>query len=112
MTYSCNLLISYGLPSHRFGIARQEIRRILAILGDENPLVKRTIARGIAGVNSVVDSREIIKALYEIYNKDSSIFRNTIKWIPIDYWTKSDLESMVNCMSLNAKDKIKKTRNG
>jgi tRNA acetyltransferase TAN1 len=108
MTYSCNLLISYGLPSHRFGIARQEIRRILAILGDENPLVKRTIARGIAGVNSVVDSREIIKALYEIYNKDSSIFRNTIKWIPIDYWTKSDLESMVNCMSLNAKDKIKK----
>ena len=33
---------------------------ILAFLGDENPLVKRTIARGIAGVNSVVDCREIL----------------------------------------------------
>jgi tRNA acetyltransferase TAN1 len=108
MTYSYNLLISYGLPSHRFRLARQEIRRILAILGDENPLVKRTIARGIAGVNSVVDSREIIKGLYEIYNQDSAVFRNTVKWIPVDFWMKSDLESMTNCLSLIAKDKIKK----
>ena len=78
------------------------------MLGDKNPLVKRTIARGIAGVNSVVDCRQLIKGLYEIYNKDSNIFRNAIKWIPIDYWVKSDLESMTNCLSSIAKDNIKK----
>ena len=108
MTYSYNLLISYCLPNHSFYPVRQEIRCILAMLGDKNPLVKRTIARGIAGVNSVVDCRQLIKGLYEIYNKDSNIFTNTIKWIPIDYWVKSDLGSMTNCLSSIAKDNIKK----
>ncbi len=108
MTYSFDLFVSYGLSDHRFSLARQEIRHILAMLGDKNPLVKRTIARGIAGVNSGLDCREVIKGLYEIYSKDSAIFRETIKWVPVDYWMKSDLQSMANCLSSISKHTITK----
>jgi tRNA acetyltransferase TAN1 len=92
--YGYNLLVSFGW--RRFHSTRAEIRNILAKLGDNNAIIKRTIAHGIAGVNTILDPRQVIKELYNMYNQDPSSFVHTLKWVPIDYWTTSDLESMAN----------------
>ncbi len=92
--YGYNLLVSFGW--RRFHPAREEIRSILAKLGDKNVIIKVTIAQGIAGVNTILDPRQVIRDLYKIYNQDPSLFVHTLKWVPVDYWTTSDLESMAN----------------
>ncbi|MEM2759939.1 MAG: THUMP domain-containing protein [Nitrososphaerales archaeon] len=91
--YGYNLLVSFGW--RKFYQARKEIRTILSKMGDENTIIKRTIAQGIAGVNTILDPRQVIKNLYSMYNRDPSTFVHTLKWVPVDYWTTSDLESMV-----------------
>lgn len=103
--YGYNLLVSFGW--RRFNPARAEIRSILAKLGDKNPIIKRTIAQGVAGVNTILDPKEVINELYSIYNQDPSSFIHTLKWVPIDYWTTSDLESMANGVVM-LRDRISK----
>ncbi len=90
--YLYNLLVSFGW--RRFDAARTEIRKILTLVGDKDAIIKRTIANGIAGVDTTLDPRHVIKQLYIIYNNDPSILVQTLKWVPVDYWTNSDLESM------------------
>jgi tRNA acetyltransferase TAN1 len=94
--YGYNLLVSFGW--RRFHAARMEIRSILEGLGDKNAIIKRTIAQGIAGVNTILDPRHVIKELYTMYNQDPSTFVYTLKWVPVDYWTTSDLEAMANAI--------------
>jgi tRNA acetyltransferase TAN1 len=103
--YGYNLLVSFGW--RRFDPVRAEINSILTKLGDENAVIKRTIAYGIAGVNTVLDPRQVIKELYKIHNQDPSSFIQTLKWVPVDYWTMSDLESMANGIVM-LKNKIAK----
>jgi tRNA acetyltransferase TAN1 len=90
--YGYNLLVSFGW--RRFHAARAEIRNILVRLGDKNAIIRRTIAGGIAGVDTILDPRHVIKELYTIYNQDPTSLVHTLKWVPIDYWTASELESM------------------
>jgi len=99
--YDFNLLIScsWGL----YGRAKKEIVRILEILGDEGPFVKRTIAEGIMGVRTRLDSREVIRGLRRLFDEDPSILQYTLKWVPVDLWTLSDLDSM--------KEGVRKLRN-
>ncbi len=101
--YGYNLLVSFGW--RKFHHARTEMRNILSELGDKNPIIKRTIAQGIAGVSTILDPREVIKGLYSIYNQDPSRIVHTLKWAPVDYWIASDLESMANGMRM-LRDKI------
>lgn len=98
-----NLLVSYGW--HRFYPARDEIRRILAALGDKNPKIRRTIAQGVAGVSSVLDSRHVTKELYRMYSRDPFVFAHTVKWVPVDCWVPSDMDSMVEGLT-TLRDKI------
>jgi tRNA acetyltransferase TAN1 len=90
--YGYNLLISYGW--RRFYPASVEIRNILTKLGDNNAIIKRTNAQGIAGASTILDPRLVTRHLYNIYNQDPSSLVHTLKWVPIDYWTTSDLESI------------------
>ncbi len=77
-----------------YGKAKKEIIQILEKVGDESPLVRRTIARGIIGVKTRLDSREVISGLRRLFNQEPSVFRYTLKWVPIDVWTCSDMDSM------------------
>jgi len=90
--YDFNLLVSCSWDNYRN--AKAEIINLLERLGDKYPTVSRTIARGIIGVKTCLDSREVIRYLREIFSQDLSIIQHTFKWVPIDLWTTSDMDSM------------------
>jgi len=90
--YEFNLLVSCLWGAHR--MAKEEILRVLRTLDDENPLVKRTVAKGIIGVKTSLDPREVIHKLRRMFNKDPFTLQQTTKWVPVDLWTHSDINSM------------------
>lgn len=100
--YDFNLLVSCSWDN--YGKAKGEITHLLKRLGDKNPYVRRTIARGIIGVKTCLDSREVVRCLREIFDQDPLAIQHTFKWVPVDLWTPSDMDSM--------KEGVKKLRNG
>jgi len=90
--YAFNLLVSCSWGD--YGRAKEEIFRVLRALGDENPLVRRTFAEGIIGVKTCLDSREVVHGLRRLFDEDPSLIQHTLKWVPVDLWTYSDMESM------------------
>ena len=99
--YDFNLLVSclWGV----YGKAKKEIIHILEMLGDESPLVKRTIAEGIIGVKTRLNSREVAYGLRRLFDEDHFAFQYTLKWVSVDLWTLSDMDSM--------KEGVRKLRN-
>ena len=87
-----NLLVSYELGD--LGEAREDVLKILRALGDQDPTVRRTAARGLLGVRTALDPRGVTRELRELYSKDPFSFGTTIKWIPIDLWVPSEIEAM------------------
>jgi len=96
--YEFNLLVSCLWGAHRR--AKEEILRVLRTLDDENPLVKPTIAKGIIGVKTSLDPREVVHRLRSMFNKDPFILQQTTKWVPVDLWTHSDLNSMKDAVEV------------
>ncbi len=90
--YEFNLLVSCSWGA--YGRAKEEILHILRVLDDENPVVKRTVAKGIIGVKTSLEPRDVVHKLRRMFNKDPFIFQQTTKWVPVDLWTHSDLDSM------------------
>lgn len=80
--YDFNLLVSCSWM--RTGGAKREIAHILGLLGDERPVIRRTIARGIVGVKTQLDSRVVIQELRTLFNRDLLIFWHMLKWMPVD----------------------------
>jgi len=76
------------------GKAKREIVRILGLLGDEQPMIRSTIAQGIIGVKTQLDSRTVIQRLRTLFNSDPLIFQYALKWVPVDSWTHSDMNSL------------------
>jgi len=100
--YDFNLLVSYSWGV--YGRAKKEIVQVLEMLGDEGPVVKRTIAEGIIGVKTRLDPREVVRRLRSLFDEDPFAFQYTLKWVPVDLWTLSDMDSM--------KEAVRKLRNG
>jgi tRNA acetyltransferase TAN1 len=90
--YSFNLLVSCPWNVHRE--ARHEVIRLLRGIGDRNPEVGQTAAKGVLGVNTSLDSHRAVREIRECCLVDPSILRFTLKWVPIDLWTNSDLISL------------------
>jgi tRNA(Ser,Leu) C12 N-acetylase TAN1 len=106
--YDFNFLVS--CPWSAIGKAKREIARILELLGDEEPLIRSTIARGIIGVRTNLDQRDVIQRLKVIFDTDPSLFQFTFKWVPIDSWVKSDIESMkIALEQLKGRDQARRT---
>jgi len=80
--YDFNLLVSCSWGVYRR--AKSEALRILKTLGDEKPIVRRTIAEGIIGVKTRLDPREVIRGLRTLFDRDPFIFQQTLKWVPVD----------------------------
>jgi len=99
--YDFNLLVSCSWGA--YGKAKKEIVQVLEMLGDESPFVKRTIAEGIIGVKTELNSREVVYGLRRLFDEDPFIFQYTLKWVPVDLWTFSDMDSM--------KEGVRKLRN-
>lgn len=90
--YDFNMLVSYSWS--QYAKARKEIQFILKGLGEEKPFITRTIAEGIIGVKTSLNPREAIHSLQGMLNENPTIFQYTLKWVPIDFWTYSDIDSM------------------
>jgi len=90
--YDFNLLVSCSWSA--YGKAKKEIVHVLGTLGDENPLVKHTFAKGIVGVRTWLNSREVTRRLRTLFDEGSLVFQHTLKWVPVDLWTRSDMDSM------------------
>ena len=101
--YDFNLLVSCSLGMCR--AARMEILKVLKTLGDEKPVVRRTIARGIMGVKTNLDPKHVAQELRKLFVDDPLVFQHTLKWVPVDLWTYSDMESMKDAV-LKLRDKI------
>jgi len=87
-----NLLVSCSWSLWRE--AADEAKRILKELGDEGPLVTRTLARGILSVRTSLDSRFVVRRVREMFTKDPLSVQYTLKLVPIDTWTASDIDSI------------------
>ena len=91
-SYDFNLLVS--CPWAWYGKAKAEITRIVAENGDKQPRVQRTLARGNIGVKTSLDPRSVVQHLRTLFQKDASTIQSSLKWVPIDLWTSSDMESL------------------
>lgn len=100
--YDYNLLVSCSWGDYRR--AQEEIIQILDMLGDGSPSVRRTFAQGIIGVKTRLGSRLVVRRLRELFSEDPMIIQYTLKWVPVDLWTRSDMESM--------KEGIRRLRSG
>jgi len=67
-TYDYNILVSHSWGAFRR--SRDEIRGLLKDFGDEDPIVERTIARGVCGVKTVLDTRGVIRKVKALYQEN------------------------------------------
>jgi tRNA(Ser,Leu) C12 N-acetylase TAN1 len=74
--------------------AKNELRQLLAALGDASPVVERTIARGIIGVRTVLDSRSVVAKLKERVARDPDAVSYVLKLRPVDLWTDPELAAL------------------
>lgn len=101
--YDFNLLVSCPWGAYRR--AKEEVLSVLKRLGDEKTSVKRTVAEGIIGVNTSLDPREVIRKLRTLFDENPLILQQTLKWVPVDIWTWSKMDSMKEAVS-ELKNKI------
>jgi tRNA acetyltransferase TAN1 len=64
---------------------------VFSEIGDKTPNVQMTLARGIIGVKTSLDARSVIHTLS---HRKTPALQFTLKWVPIDLWTNSDVESI------------------
>jgi len=69
-------------------------------------MVERTMAWGILGVKTRLDSRGVVQQLKILFNQNPNIFQYILKWVPVDLWTNSDIDSLKEAVE-EVKDKIK-----
>jgi tRNA acetyltransferase TAN1 len=104
--YDFNLLVSRSRGGHRR--ARREIVAILKALGDEQPTVSRTLVRGLVGVKTRLASRDVVRGLRGLQEKDPLLVQYTCKWLPVDAWGSSDVEAMKDAIR-GLRDRIEPT---
>jgi tRNA acetyltransferase TAN1 len=101
--YSYNLLISYRFSE--YDEARNEVIELLKIIGDDTPTVEKTDVKGIIGVNTVIESRAVVSRIRAIFREDPTRVTHAVKWVPVDSWCNSELETMLEYVR-SLKDKI------
>jgi protein-L-isoaspartate(D-aspartate) O-methyltransferase len=87
-----NLLVS-TLPLAP-GRARNEVVARLRKLTDATPDVVQPLARGILAVKVAADARDVVQRLRTLCARDPGAFRFTLKWVPVDRWTRPELPAM------------------
>jgi tRNA(Ser,Leu) C12 N-acetylase TAN1 len=86
-----DLLVSYSW--NHFFPARREIVSVLKNFGDPDPKVEKSGVMGIALVHTSLDNREVIRKCKELFVAGPA-FEFAIKWVPVDFWCDTALDSM------------------
>jgi len=101
--YDFNLLVSCSWGVYRK--AKKEILQVLGLLGDKQPFVKPTLAQGIIGVKTSLNPKQVVRELQRLFNDGQIAFEYTLKWVPVELWTSSGIESMKEAV-VRLRDKI------
>ncbi len=101
--YDFNLLVSCSWSA--YGKAKKEILQVLDLLGDKQSFVKPTLAQGIIGVRTSLNPKQVVRELQRLFNDGGFVFEYTLKWVPVDLWTFSDIKSMKEAVA-RLRDKI------
>ncbi len=99
-----DLLVSY--PWGRYSRAKPEILRILHRFGDSAPLVEKTAVMGIAVVHTSLDNRAVIRHCRELLEAEPYAFEFAIKWVPVDHWCDTELDSIKQTIVQHVRDRI------
>lgn len=89
-----DLLVSY--PWGRFYPARREALRALKMLGDPHASMRWTFVMGIAVLHTDLDARHVIHGCRQLLHEEKISFDFAVKWVPVEYWCWTDLESIKN----------------
>ncbi|WP_455206920.1 hypothetical protein [Kaarinaea lacus] len=87
-----DLLISY--PWGRFYPARRETLNVLKVLGDPHATMRWTFVMGIAVAHTSLDTRQVIHQCRALFHEGKVPFDFAVKWVPVDYWCWTELESI------------------
>jgi tRNA acetyltransferase TAN1 len=98
-----DLLVSYYW--NHFSSARREVVFVLRKLGDPAPKVERTGVIGIALVHTSLNNREVIQKCRELFTA-GFVFRFAIKWVPVDLWCETSLDSIKKVIDENVAREI------
>ena len=98
-----DLLVSYDCG--RFGRARREILTVLRRLGDERAHVERSSVDGVAVVHTTLDAREVVRQCRSLTD-ESYTFQFAIKWVPVDYWCDTDLDTIRKLLEEKVRERI------
>lgn len=98
-----NLLVSYDCG--RFRRAKREILTVLSRLGDEHAQVERSSVDGIALARSALDAREVVRRCRSLTDQ-SYTFQFAIKWVPVDYWCDTDIDTIRKLLEDKVRDRI------
>lgn len=99
-----DLLVSYSW--RHFGPAKNEIIRLLHQFGDANPQVERTSVWGIAIVHTSLDTRQVIGLCKQRLDNDPGDIQWAVKWLPVDYWCDTGLDSIKQVIDQNIKNQL------
>lgn len=99
-----DLLVSY--PWGRYSGAKPEILRILHRFGDAAPAVEKTAVMGIALVHTCLDNRAVICQCRELRKTEPNAFALAVKWVPVDIWCDTGLESIRDTIVQHIADRI------
>ncbi len=87
-----NLLVTYDMRNIKE--SEQEVLWVLEKVGETQPKLLRSPARGIFLIITSSDPREINRKLAQLCREEPEHFWFTYNYIPIDVWCSSDLEEM------------------
>jgi tRNA acetyltransferase TAN1 len=87
-----DLLVSY--PWGRFYPARREALHALKALGDSDATMGWTFVMGIAVAHTTLDNRQVIHQCRELFHQGKVRFDFAVKWVPVDYWCWTELETI------------------
>jgi tRNA acetyltransferase TAN1 len=101
-----DLLVSYSWGS--YGRASREVVSILKRFGDPNPLVEKSGVSGIAIAHTSLDNRDVIVRCRQLVRSEPA-FDYAVKWVPVDYWCDSDLDTIKELIELEVAPSIGET---
>jgi protein-L-isoaspartate(D-aspartate) O-methyltransferase len=92
-----NLLVSTR-PLVPGASRREAIARLRALTGAA-PDVTQILARGILATKVALDPREAVRRLQALCERDPGAFRYTLKWVPVDRWSRRALPAMKEALT-------------
>lgn len=66
----------------------------MKLLGDPDAAMRWTFVMGIGIVHTSLDNRQVIHQCRELLHQGEIHFEFAVKWVPVDYWCWTDLETI------------------